>query len=63
MAVRVKFPDGTMREVESVTRSTNSSENEELAQVVIEPAIDPEWNFQKVIGGWLALPRSTSPRP
>jgi hypothetical protein len=59
MAVKVKFPDGTMREVRSITRAIVSREiPRQATRLVEEPAFDPKWRFIPVIGGWLARPRT-----
>jgi len=58
--VEATFPDGTVREVPSVTREIQSKEIGPHAQSIFieEPAFDPDWRFLPALGGkWFAKPR------
>jgi hypothetical protein len=51
--VEAPFPDGTVREVPSVTREIQSKEIGPYAQssFVEEPGFDPDWRFPPAHGG------------
>jgi hypothetical protein len=58
--IEVEFPDGTVCEVDSVSREIRSREigGPHPSRFVQEPAFDPEWRFTSAIGGrWFAKPR------
>lgn len=59
MPVKVRFPDGTEREVPSRTRIEQSREigGPHSHTFHDEPIFDPDWKFVPVIGGWIARPR------
>lgn len=59
--IDVEFPDGTVRQMPSVTRKIESKEigtSRRAPILITEPAFDPEWRFEGAIGGkWFASPR------
>ncbi|MGA9580940.1 MAG: hypothetical protein WBR13_03090 [Allosphingosinicella sp.] len=58
--VEVEFPDGTIRQVPSVTRQIKSREIGANAQSIFyeAPAYDPDWRFVQTIGNkWFAKPK------
>ena len=58
--IEVEFPDGTVREVPSVTREITSREigGHRPSTFIQEPAFDSEWRFSSAIGGrWIATAR------
>lgn len=59
MTVSVQFPDGTTRDVPSVSREIRSQQIGGGQSIFIEePADDPDWRFRSAIGGkWFATPR------
>jgi hypothetical protein len=58
MAVKVRFPDGSEREVPSRTVATPSTEIGRASYSCSEePLFDPDWQFTPGIGGWTAVPR------
>ena len=54
MPVKVKFPDGEIREMPSQLRALARGSGTELVEVPIE---HPEWRFFPVAGGWQAIPK------
>ena len=54
MPVKVKFPDGTEREVPSSLRAVATGTSSTLAEV---PNENPDWRFIPVAGGWIAAPK------
>ena len=55
MPVKVKFPDGTEREVPSTLRAVSTGSGSSLTEV---PNECPEWRYIPVAGGfWIAAPR------
>lgn len=60
MTVKVEMPDGSVRDFPSVRREIKSREigGPRPSIFVDEPAYDPDWTFESVIGGkWYANPR------
>jgi hypothetical protein len=59
MTVKAEFPDGTVRDVPSVTREIKSREIGRPNSIFEEvPADDPEWRFLPAMGDrWIARPR------
>lgn len=54
MPVKVKFPDGTEREVPSSFRAVATGSGSSLAEV---PNECPEWRYIPMAGGWIAAPK------
>ena len=58
--IEVEFPDGTVREVPSITREIKSREigGSGASTFVEEPAFDNEWRFSPALGNkWRATLR------
>ncbi len=58
--IEVEFPDGSVRQVPSITKTIESGEVGPHAQYIFieEPAYDPDWRFLGGTGGkWFAKPR------
>ena len=58
MPVKVKFPDGSEREVPSTLRAVSTGNSSSLTEVPNDCA---EWRYMPAAGGWIATPKRRHP--